>query len=119
MAKLDAFLVVADDDKAIIGMALGIQANADDGAGPPIAGLCHVSAVFVASQRWGQGIGRHLVEALLDHARLRGYSAAQLWTHADNQRAQRLYEGMGFRRSSREHDDQGEVIVQYQRSNLK
>ena len=120
LVKADAFLVVADDNETIIGMALGMQANSDDGAGAPVTGLCHVSAVFVSPRCWGQGIGGRLMDGVLSQARLRGYHAAQLWTQADNQRAQRLYERLGFRRSGREqHDDLDELIVHYERSLLE
>ena len=110
-----SFLFVADEG-GISGMAVGMQGLADDGAGPPIQGLCHVGAVFVAPGRWGAGLGAELVEAVLSEARSRGYGRAQLWTHADNTRAQRLYENRGFRRTGRgKEDDLGETIVHYER----
>jgi ribosomal protein S18 acetylase RimI-like enzyme len=116
VSKPDAFLVVADDAGEIVGMAVGMQALADDGAGPPIPGLAHVSMVFVAPERWGEGIGGRLVDAVLAEARARGYARAQLWTRVDNVRAQRLYEGRLFRRSGREMaNDLGESIVHYER----
>lgn len=115
-----AFLLVAEAageaPDEIVGMALGVQGLADDGAGPPIPGLCHVSMVFVAPERWGRGVGGRLVDALLAEARARGYDRAQLWTQADNPGAQRLYEGRGFRRSGREKDELGERIVHYERT---
>ncbi len=111
----NSFLFVADDG-AISGMAVGMQGLANDGAGPPIEGLLHVGAVFVAPGRWGAGLGGELVEAVLSEARSRGYGRAQLWTHADNRRAQRLYEGRGFRRTGRKkQDDIGETIVHLER----
>ena len=110
-----SFLFVADDG-GISGMAVGMQGLADDGAGPPIEDLCHVGAVFVAPDRWGAGLGGELVGAVLSEARSRGYGRAQLWTHAGNTRAQRLYENRVFRRTSREkEDDLGETIVHYER----
>jgi RimJ/RimL family protein N-acetyltransferase len=110
-----SFLLVADEG-GISGMAVGMQGLADDGAGPPIQDLCHVGAVFVAPGRWGAGLGGELVEAVLSEARSRGYGRAQLWTHADNTRAQRLYENRGFRRTGRgKEDDLGETIVHYER----
>jgi len=116
MLKPDAFLVVAGDRSAIVGMALGMQGLADDGAGPPVPGLCHISLVFVLPARWGQGIGGRNVDAIVAEARSRSYDRAQLWTHAGNLRAQRLYESHGFRRSGREEDDDlGERIVRYER----
>jgi len=86
-----------------------------DGAGPPIVGLWFISLVFVVPDRWGEGIGGRTVDAVLAEARSSGYDRAQLWTHRDNRRAQRLYEGRGFCRSGREQeDDLGERIVQYE-----
>ena len=111
-----SFLFVADGADGIVGMAVGMQGLADDGAGPPIQDLCHVGAVFVAPGHWGVGLGGELVGAVLSEARSCGYGRAQLWTHADNTRAQRLYENRGFRRTGREkQDDLGETIIHYER----
>jgi ribosomal protein S18 acetylase RimI-like enzyme len=111
------FFVVADDPaEGIVGMAMGMQALADDGAGPPMAGRCHVAMVFVAPDHWGRGIGGAVVDAILAEARRRGYREAQLWTHADNVRAQRLYTRRGFRPSGRRKlDDHAEPILHYER----
>lgn len=111
-----AFLLVADAAGDVVGMALGMQGLSDDGAGPPVRGLCHVSMVFVAPDHWGMGLGGRLVDALLTEARLRGYERAQLWTQADNPRARRLYEGRGFRPSGRQKEEFGELIMHYQRA---
>ncbi len=111
-----AFLLVADDAGEVVGMALGVQGLSNDGAGPPVKGLCHVSMVFVAPDYWGRGIGGRLVDALLKEARSRDYDRAQLWTHSDNARARRLYEGRGFRASGREEEEFGDLIVHLQRA---
>ena len=116
VGKPDAFLIVADDRGEIVGMALGMQGLADDGAGPPLAGLCHVAMVFVSPARWGEGIGGRLVDALLAAAGSRGYDRVQLWTHLDNPRAQHLYERHGFRPTGREKEELGESIMHYARS---
>ena len=113
--KEDALLLVADAAGHMVGMALGMQGRSDDGAGPPVRGLCHVSMVFVAPDHWGRGLGGRLVDALLAEARTRGYDRAQLWTHADNPRARRLYESRGFKHSGRQKEEFGELIVHYQR----
>jgi len=110
----EVVLFVADDAGEVVGMALGEQALSDDGSGPPVDGLCHVSMVFVAPDRWGEGLGGRLVDALLEEVRRRGYERAQLWTQMGNARARRLYEGRGFRPSEREKDEFGERIVHYQ-----
>ena len=116
--KPDAFLLVADAGGKVLGVALGMQGLlSDDGTGPPIPELCHISMVFVRPDGWGRGIGGRLVDATVHEARSRGYGRAQLWTQIDNTRAQRLYEGRGFRRTGREkHDeDLGEHILHYAR----
>ena len=102
---------------AVVGTILGLQGLAQDGAGPPVPGLLHLSLLSVAPDRWGQRIGRLLVEQSLARAEVRGYEQVQLWTHADNLRANRLYKSMGFRRSGRVRiDDWGELVVHYRRA---
>jgi GNAT superfamily N-acetyltransferase len=64
----------------------------------------------------GAGIGGRLLDRVLDEARRRGYVRVQLWTHAGNQRARRLYEQRGFERTGREKgDDRGELFIHYAR----
>lgn len=111
-----AVLLVADDDGEIVGMAVGEQALSGEGTGPPVEGLCHVSMVFVAPERWGGGLGGRLVDALLEEVRGRGYDRAQLWTQTENVRARRLYERRGFRPSGRKKDEFGERIVHFERA---
>jgi ribosomal protein S18 acetylase RimI-like enzyme len=98
----EAFMLVAEEAGDVVGMALGTQGLADDGAWPPVEGLCHFSIVFVAPD--------------FPEARSRGYDRAQLWTQSDNMRARRLYEGRGFFPSGRENYEFGERIVHYQRA---
>jgi ribosomal protein S18 acetylase RimI-like enzyme len=97
-------------------MALGMHALADDGAGPPIPGRCHISAVFVNPAAWGQGIGGRVVDALLAEAEHRGYRAAQLWTQTGNERALRLYQGRGFRLTGRQMPIDDEVVLHLERT---
>lgn len=100
----------------LVGTILGLRGLADDGAGPPVPGLLHISMLSVAPDRWGRHVGRMLLEAMLAEAVRHGYDQAQLWTHADNLRANRLYKVMGFKRSGRARiDDWGELIVHYRR----
>jgi ribosomal protein S18 acetylase RimI-like enzyme len=116
MRTPDALHVVADDGGTIVGMALAQVGRADEGMGEPVPGLCFVAMAYVTPDRWGQGIGGRLLEAVLAEASARGYDRAHLWTHATNRRAQRLYERHGFRRTGREMiDAQGERNVQYER----
>ena len=115
--KPDAFLLLAEDAGEVVGMGVGMQGLADDGAGPPVPELCHIAMIFVAPERWGEGIGGRVLGGVLEEARSRGYERAQLWTHADNSHAQRLYERHGFRRTGRKKgNDLGEWIVHYERT---
>ncbi|WP_034089784.1 GNAT family N-acetyltransferase [Streptacidiphilus albus] len=101
----------------VVGTILGVQGLDRDGLGPAVPGLVHVCLLSVAPDRWGQHIGRLLVEQMLLRAAEHGYRRAQLWTHADNLRANRLYKAMGFRRSGRVRvDDWGELLVHYWRT---
>lgn len=110
-------LFVADDAGQIVGMGLAAQGRGNDGAGPPVPGLCFIALIYVAPERWGEGLGGGIVEAVLAEARTKGFSRARLWTHADNARARRLYEGRGFRRTGREQaDEQGALVVEYERT---
>lgn len=118
MARPGALLLVAEDDAdgRIVGTVLGQQGLADDGAGPPVPGLMHVSLLSVAPDAWGRRIGRHLMNGVARLAEEQGYDSIQLWTHADNLRANRLYKSLGYRRSGRARiDDWGELLVHYKR----
>jgi GNAT superfamily N-acetyltransferase len=84
-------LLVADSAGEVVGMALVTPASSR-----PAEVVAVVQMVFVAPERWGEGIGGKLVDAALAEARTRGFERAQLWTHADDERARRLYEGRGF-----------------------
>ncbi|SEL05269.1 GNAT family N-acetyltransferase [Streptacidiphilus jiangxiensis] len=124
MAAPGAMLLLAreegrreDGGPGIIGTVLGVQGLADDGAGPPQPGLLHLSLLSVAPDRWGQRVGRRLIERVVAEGRERGFTEAQLWTHADNLRANRLYRVLGFRRTGRvKIDDWGELLVHYRRT---
>lgn len=110
-------LMLTEDAGDIVGMAAGVPGLANDGAGPPEPGLFFLSLVYVAPDRWSEGIGGRLVDAVLDAARCEGYDRVHLWTHRDNNdRAQRLYEGRGFHRSGVEKNDEaGDRIIRYER----
>jgi GNAT superfamily N-acetyltransferase len=111
------WLLGAEDLPALVGMAVGFDARADEGAGAVVPGRCHLSYVFVRPARWGEGIGGLLVDAVLAEARRRGYDQIQLWTQEDNLRARRLYSGRGFVRTERtKRDDYGDEIALWTRA---
>ena len=107
--RTGAFLLVADSAGEVVGMALVTPASSRP------AEVAVVQMVFVAPERWGEGIGGKLVDAALAEARTRGFERAQLWTHADDERARRLYEGHGFGRTgARMAGESGGPIVLYE-----
>jgi ribosomal protein S18 acetylase RimI-like enzyme len=56
----------------------------------------HVTGLAVDPAREGRGVGRALMEALIDEARARGGRRMTLRVFAPNERARRLYERLGF-----------------------
>ncbi|MGY5051272.1 N-acetyltransferase family protein [Streptomyces sp. 900105755] len=115
LADPDTFFFVAKSTEGdSIGLAAGMSGRQDGGTGLTIPGLCHISMVAVRPEHWGKGVGRQLLQALLSHGRDHGYDRFQLFTHDDNARAQRLYEGIGFTLTGQTAvSDEGESIVHY------
>lgn len=56
----------------------------------------HITTVAIDPDRQGAGLGRKLMESLLEHARAAGMTCATLEVRAGNQRAIALYEKLGF-----------------------
>lgn len=109
------FAVMGEDEGKPVAVAFVAPARTEDDVTPePIPGLAHVSMLAVSPQRWGQGLGSTILKAVHTLAGERGFSRAQLWTHAANWRARRLYERLGWRVSRRTGiDDHGVPIRHY------
>jgi ribosomal protein S18 acetylase RimI-like enzyme len=73
---------------------------------------CYLAELYVVPQRRGQGLGRALLVAAIDHARERGADYMDLGTSETDTVARALYESLGF--SNREHGD-GSVSLYYER----
>jgi GNAT superfamily N-acetyltransferase len=65
---------------------------ADDGREP----IGEVAAIYLASDSWGKGFGRELMNAALAHLSGAGYVQATLWVLDTNCRARSFYEKAGF-----------------------
>jgi ribosomal-protein-alanine acetyltransferase len=83
-----------------------LVAVAEDGAIDAYAGLAvpdggeqgDIQTIAVAERARRRGLGRALLQSLLDEARRRGASEVLLEVRADNPGAQALYESFGFER---------------------
>jgi GNAT superfamily N-acetyltransferase len=83
-----------------------------DGAGPVIPGGCFLNLIFVVPERWGEGIGGVILDAVLAEAKRRDYSRIRLWTAEDNERSHRLYRSRGFAPTGRTAAGEGEWGLQ-------
>jgi GNAT superfamily N-acetyltransferase len=85
-------LLVADDDGDLTGLTTS-GASRDPGA-PGSVGEIHM--LFVAPERWKEGIGRELLSAGLADLRERGCTEVTVWSFAANERANAFYAAQGF-----------------------
>jgi len=109
----DAAFLIIEESGGTVGFALASPAREDDGTGAIIPGLAHISAVAIKSNHWGRGVGRRLMNAVVQELRCRGYRGAQLWTQTSNSRALRLYLSLGFVFMGDEKEMLGETIRRY------
>lgn len=113
LSDANALAVLAIEAGEVVGMALAEAGRDDDGVGPLLPQLCHISMVFVDPDHWGRRIGRQLLDTVADHAARRGHLVLQLWTAQTNHRAQRLYQRAGFRPTGHTKDlPTGQPIIQ-------
>ena len=83
-------LVVAIDDGIVVGMASGVHYVHPDK--PP---QLFINEIGVASSHQGRGIGRRMLDALLERGRALGCSEAWVLTDESNSIARKLYAGAG------------------------
>jgi [ribosomal protein S18]-alanine N-acetyltransferase len=80
------FACARDDEGGVVGYVVAWFV-ADEG---------EIANLAVAPGSWGQGIGRALLDAALEEARLREISAVYLEVRDSNERARGLYGSRGF-----------------------
>ena len=83
-------LIVALDGDTVVGMITAV-----DYVHPDKAPQLWINEVGVAPSHQRQGIGRRLLDAMLEHGRALGCTEAWLGTEETNTPARRLYEGTG------------------------
>jgi GNAT superfamily N-acetyltransferase len=88
-------LLVAIDEQTWIGMAVGSRADDDERA--------HLYAMWVDPGSRRTGVGRRLVEAILEWAEAEGATEIELGATAINRDAVVFYERLGFAHSGERH----------------
>ena len=83
-------LAVAVDGETVVGMASAVHYVHPDKA-PEL----WINEVGVAPTHQGQGIGKRLMQVLLEHGKTLGCSEAWVLTEEDNTAARRLYASVG------------------------
>jgi GNAT superfamily N-acetyltransferase len=86
-------IVAADDSGRLVGIVHWITHRSCWTAGD----YCYLQDLFVAADRRGGGIGRTLIEAVCDRARLLGCSRVHWLTHETNTHAMLLYDRIADR----------------------
>jgi ribosomal protein S18 acetylase RimI-like enzyme len=103
----DKAVLVADTDGDVIGYAYAAVEGYNYMALRGPAGILH--DIIVAPEHRGRGVGRLLLNAMLEFFRSRGVPRVVLSTAERNEAAQRLFASTGFRRTmiemTRELDD--------------
>jgi len=74
---------------------------------------CYLAELYVVPERRGQGLGRALLQAAIEHARSVGADHMDLATSEDDRAARHLYESLGF--SNREGKPDGPINYCYER----
>ena len=101
------WLVVAEEDGEPVGFASLRPYGTDE--------ACHLSNLFVEPERWGQGLGRGLLEQAVAELRRRCCPTGTLSTHTANERARRIYERLGWRDTGRRRlNREGEEMAEYE-----
>jgi GNAT superfamily N-acetyltransferase len=103
-----SWFLVACDGTEFVGMASAQPLWGEHGPRTVTPGGLFLGYLFVVPERWGEGVGGVLLDAVLAEAKRRHSSRIHLWTHEDNERSHRLYRSRGFSPTGRTEDDQGE-----------
>jgi GNAT superfamily N-acetyltransferase len=95
-------MLLAEEDGELLGFSTSGESR-DQDVDPSVG---EIRSFFVAAGRWGGGIGRELMSAVLDSLRERGCAEATVWSFAANERANAFYERAGFTRDGAERTEE-------------
>lgn len=88
----ERLVLLALHERAVVGAAVCFIGYSTFAAKPRL----NVHDLCVLAAHRGQGLGRRLLEAVLERARAAGCAAVSLEVRADNAIARRLYQSLGF-----------------------
>lgn len=112
-----SWFLIGHDGSEIVAMALVLPFRTDRGVGPVVPGASFLDLIYVLPERWGEGIGGVMLDAVIEEAGRRSSRRIYLWTHEnENERAHRLYLSRAFSRTGvAAHDDEGEPVAEWSR----
>ncbi len=96
LAEPGSFLLLAEDDGALVGYALVTFHDRDDSHATG-GRYAELQSLVIADDRRGGGLGTELLHEVYRQVRVRGAHEMAIGVIATNERAQRLYEREGFR----------------------
>jgi len=108
--------VLVEEDGELLGISTCGESRDDD----VDESVGEIRTFFVAPGSWGRGVGRALMDGVLESLRQRGHTVATVWSFTANDRANAFYEALGFTRDGAE-DSTGEAWadipgIRYRRS---
>jgi len=114
LSESDFWVRVATLDGKIVGFITG-EPTINLDTKERIEGVEHLKTLIVDPEFWGKKIGGSLVSDAIEFTKKKGRKQIELWTHETNLRAQRLYEGKGFKLTGerKKADNTNELIVHY------
>lgn len=93
----ESLVMVAEEDGRVVGY---VYAHHEGTSWRDLRGPCaYLDDVFVDDPTRRRGIGRRLLQAAIDWARQKDMPQMVLYSHTQNETAQRLFDSMGFRRT--------------------
>lgn len=104
--------LLAEDDGEAVGMAV----YGPDRERPELGELY---AIYVVPERLSTGVGRRLLERVVDDLRAAGHPRMSLWVLDTNDRARRFYERAGFTPTEQRDNERSGMIthdVRYERA---
>ena len=79
-------------------------------------GVCEMKRLYVRPDARGKGIGRLMVERIIQAGQAFGYETMKLDTSEDMTEARKLYESLGFTECEKYNDDPLECTMFFERS---